>query len=88
MINTNEKSDAQGWELEVTCKNKMYLEAIVSAILRCGLIEFEVRIVDIDNKLDLIDVIDGRYIVFMWGSWFSNLRNMSNVLADIEDMYK
>ena len=81
MINVDEKSNAQSWELEVTCKNKKYLNEIVYAILKYGNIEFEVNIVEcMSNNEDW----DGRYIVLMWCSWFSNLTNISSDLAKIE----
>ena len=52
MINTDEKSNAQSWELEVTCKNKKYLKAVVKAILKYGMIEFEVNVVEYTAWLD------------------------------------
>ena len=82
MINTDEKSNAQSWELEVTCKNKKYLKAVVKAILKYGMIEFEVNVVEYtawqDNKWD------ARYTVLMWCSWFNILKNVSKDLAKIE----
>jgi hypothetical protein len=82
MINVDEKSNAQSWELEVTCKNKIYLDAVVSAILKYGMIEFEVNLVDVITSYD--GIFDGRYTVFMWCSWFNNLKNISKDLAKIE----
>ena len=81
MINTDEKSNAQSWELEVTCKNKIYLDAVVEAILSYGMIEFEVRSVEC---LSNVDGWDGRYTVLMWCSWFSILKNIAKDLAKIE----
>lgn len=46
MIKVDDKSNAQSWELEVTCKNRAYLNEVVKAILKYGMIEFEVNIVD------------------------------------------
>ena len=85
MINTDEKSNAQSWELEVTCKNKKYLDAVVAAILKYGMIDFEVTNVEcITND----EYWDGRYIVFMWCSWFNNLRKISKDLWKIEKKFE
>jgi len=81
MINSDEKSNAQTWELEVTCKNKKYLDAVVGAILSHGMIEFEVRIVECHSNHE---GWDGSYTVLMWCSWFSNLKSISKDLAKIE----
>lgn len=81
MINTNEESNAQSWELEVTCKNKKYLDAVVKAILKYGLIEFEVNIVEFFANQD---DCEGRYTVLMWSCWFHNLKMISKDLAKIE----
>ena len=77
MINTDEKSNAQSWELEVTCKNKKYLDAVVGAILAYDIIEFEVKVVDSDNW-------GTKYTVLMWCSWFNNLKAIAKDLAKIE----
>lgn len=85
MINSDEKSNAQCWELEVTCKNKKYLDAVVKAILKHGVIDFEVVNVEcLGNHPEW----DGRYTVFMWCSWFSNLKRIAKDLAKIEKRYE
>lgn len=38
MIKSDVNSNAQSWELEITCKNKKYLDEVVSAILKYGMI--------------------------------------------------
>lgn len=81
MINVDEKSNAQSWELEITCKNKKYLDEVVKAILKYGMIDFEVNNVEC---LSNADEWDGRYTVFMWCSWFNNLNNITTDLAEIE----
>ena len=63
MIKTEEYSNAQTWELEIVCKNKKYLKKVVKAILKIGVLEFEVNIVD--------GYID-RFTVLIWCCWFSN----------------
>ena len=73
MINTDEKSNAQCWELEVTCKNKKYLNAVVKAILKYGVINFEVENIEYMGRND---DWDGRYLVLMWSSWFNNWVNI------------
>ena len=82
MINTDEKSNAQSWELEVICKNKKYLKAVTKAILKYGMINFEVEVIDYvpyeDGKWD------GRYTILMWCNWFSILKRVSKDLAKIE----
>jgi len=81
MIKTDEKSNAQSWELEVTCKNKKYLDAVVKAVLKYGMINFEVEVGEpYHNTPDW----DGRYTVLMWCSWFENLKRLTKDLAKIE----
>lgn len=81
MIKVDEKSNAQSWELEITCKNKKYLDEVVMAILKYGMIDFEVNNVEcISNNPDW----DGRYTVLMWCSWFNNLKDITADLAEIE----
>jgi len=85
MIKTDENSNAQSWELEVTCRNKKYLDAVVKAILKYGMIDFEVNNVEcFGNTPDW----DGRYTVLMWCSWFNNLKNISKDLAKIEKKFE
>jgi len=85
MINTDEKSNAQSWELEVTCKNKKYLNAVVGAILKYGMIDFEVNNVEcLGNHPEW----NGRYTVLMWCSWFNNLANIATDLAEIEKKFE
>lgn len=81
MIKTDEKSNAQSWELEVTCKNKKYLDEVVQAILSYGMINFEVENVEC---LSNADEWDGRYVVLMWCSWFNNLAAIAKDLKRIE----
>jgi hypothetical protein len=85
MINTDEKSNAQSWELEVTCKNKEYLKEIVSVILSYGMINFQVENVEFHNY---DDSFEARYLVLMWGSWFHILGNISKELSEIEDKFE
>ena len=82
MLKVDEKSNAQSWELEVTCKNKIYLDAVVSAILKYGMIEFEVNLIDVSTGHD--GIFDGRYTVLMWCSWLHNLKKITKDLAKIE----
>lgn len=82
MIKVDEKSNAQSWELEITCKNKKYLDEVVKAILKYGMIDFEVNNVEC---LSNVDGWDGRYTVLMWCSWFNNLNNITSDLAEIEE---
>ena len=63
MIKSDDKSNAQSWELEVTCKNKKYLDAVVDALLKYGMINFEVECVE--GNPDHEGVWDGRYVVLM-----------------------
>ena len=46
MMKLDEKSNAQAWELEVTCRNKKYLDEVVKAILKYGMVNFEVQLVE------------------------------------------
>jgi hypothetical protein len=82
MIKTDGESNAQSWELEVTCKDKKYLKAVVKAILKYGLINFEVESVDFHHLHE--GGWDGRYTILMWSSWFNNLAAISKDLAKIE----
>lgn len=81
MLKLDEKSNAQSWELEVTCKNKKYLDEVVKSILKYGMIEFEVSLIEC---LRNVDEWDGRYTVLMWSSWFENLKKITDDLAEIE----
>lgn len=83
MIKVDDKSNAQSWELEVTCKNRAYLNEVVKAILKYGMIEFEVNIVD--GISDLNGNWEGKYTVLIWCSWFNNLKNITTDLAEIEE---
>lgn len=78
----DEKSNAQSWELEITCKNKKYLDEVVKSILKYGMIDFEVNNTEC---LSNADEWDGRYTVLMWCSWFNNLKNITTDLAEIEE---
>lgn len=81
MIKVDDKSNAQSWELEITCKNKKYLDEVVNAVLSYGMIDFEVVNVEC---LSNSDGWEGRYTVFMWCSWFNNLSNIAKDLKKIE----
>ena len=81
MINTDVNSNAQSWELEVTCKNKEYLDAVVKAVLKYGMINFEV---EVGEPHHTTPDWDGRYTVLMWCSWFKNLKRLTKDLAKIE----
>ena len=81
MIKVDEKSNAQSWELEVTCKNKKYLDEVVKAILSYGMIDFKVENVECFSNCD---GWESRYTVFMWCCWFNNLANISKDLKKIE----
>jgi hypothetical protein len=86
MIKSDEKSNANSWELEIVCKNKEYLDEVVKAILKYGCINFEVE------NIELIPLgegkFGGRYSVLMWCSWFSHLSNISDDLKLIEENFK
>ena len=81
MIKLDEKSNAQSWELEITCKNKKYLNEVVKAVLSYGMIDFEVENIEC---LSSSDGWEGRYTVFMWCCWFNNLAGISKDLKKIE----
>lgn len=86
MLKMDDKSNAQSWELEITCKNKKYLDEVVKAILKYGMINFEV--VNIECLTNYDNKWDGRYTVLMWCSWFSNLAKISNDLSSIEKKFE
>jgi hypothetical protein len=85
MIKLDEKSNAQAWELEVTCRNKKYLDEVVKAILKYGMINFEVELVEC---LSNHEEYNGRYTVLMWCSWFHNLADIAKDLSEIEDKFE
>lgn len=85
MIKTDEKSNAQSWELEITCKNKKYLQDIVKYLVKDGRYEFEVNSVEIVGN---VSEFDGRYIILIWCSWFNNLALLSRVLKRIENKHE
>ena len=82
MLEKHKKSNAQQWELEVTCKNRNYLNAVVKAILKQGLIDFQVE--SVEGCYNSENVWVGRYLVFMTCSWFNNLHNITKELVKIE----
>ncbi len=86
MINSDVQSNAQAWELEVVCKNSEYLNAVIKAILKYGMINFEVRVEDYSAYQD--NKFDGRYTVLMWCSWFDNLYRLSKDLSKIETRFE
>jgi hypothetical protein len=81
MIKTDEKSNSQSWELEIICKNKKYLDAVVSAILKYGMISFEVEVGEVISNFE---EWNSRYIVLLWCSWFHNLAPIAADLQKIE----
>lgn len=83
MINENEISNAQSWELEITCKNRKYLDAVVLAILKYGMLNFEVKAVEVHGDKD--GVFEGRYLVLIWCCWFHNLSSLCEDLKKIEE---
>jgi len=85
MIKTKNNSTAQSWELEVVCKNKKYLDAVVKAILKYGIISFEV---EVGECITNTPAWDGSYNVLMWCSWFNNLSDISKDLAKIEHKFE
>lgn len=85
MIKSDETSNAQSWELEILCKNKKYLDAVVGAILKFGMLNFEVENIEVIGNYPKFD---GRYSVLIWCSWFSNLKNLTDELAIIEKEFE
>lgn len=81
MVKGNEDSNAQNWELEIVCRNKKYLDAVITAVLKYGMLNFEVKVIDYNLNHDCYD---GRYLVLIWCSWFNNLTNLSIDLSEIE----
>lgn len=81
MIKVDEKSNAQSWELEVTCKSKKYLDAIMKVLKKYGMVEFEVNMVDVNYTHP---EWCARYTVLMWCCGFNNLANLSRDLKKVE----
>lgn len=81
MIKCDESSNSQYWELEVVCKNRTYLNEVVDAILKYGMINFEVKVGDCTSNHN---GWEGRYTVLIWCSWFSILADLCNDFAEIE----
>lgn len=81
MIKGNEDSNAQSWELEIVCKNKKYLDAVIKSVLKYGMINFEVETIGCNSNQD---GYDGRYLVLIWCSWFHNLFPLAKDLDKIE----
>ena len=82
MINSDVKSNAQPWELEVVCKSKEYLSEVVNAIIKYGHINFQVDVVECVNYADTTKSV---YTVLMWSSWFHNLAAIGSDLKEIEE---
>ena len=85
MIFENEKSNAQSWELEISCKNKKYLDAVVKLLLKHGMINFQVTNIDC---IGTEPKWDGRYLVMIWCAWFHNLNDITRGLARIENKFE
>ena len=86
MIKHDEKSNGQAWELEITCKSKQYLDAVVKAILSDGMIDFEVQMVEPTMCHD--EAFDARYLVLSWAFGFSRLASFTKELAKIERKFE
>lgn len=76
-------SNNNNWELELICKDKKYLQKVITIILEIGNLEFTVEcqedvIIDIDNN------IDGHYSILINGYWFSTLNKLTENLDIIE----
>ena len=81
MMKLDENSKAQSLELEVTCKNREYLNEVVKAILKYGMMNFEVNSVECHSNHE---GWEGSYTVLIWCSWFSNLGGIARDLKKIE----
>ena len=81
MIKVDEQSNANSWELEVVCRNKEYLDAVMAAILKFGMMNFEVEVTGCNSNHK---GYDGRYTVLVWCSWFHNLSALTKELEAIE----
>jgi hypothetical protein len=84
MIKSCETSNAQTWELEITCRNRAYKDAIVLALLKHGVINFEVECIEVISTQDEF-ACDGKFLIFMWTSGFCNLLSVSTDLAEIQE---
>lgn len=49
------------------------------------MINFEVSVVEFSHLYE--GGYDGRYLVLMWCSWFSNLKDIATDLAEIEERF-
>jgi len=85
MLKGNNDSKAQNWELEVVCKNKKYMGAIVKAIVKIGKIGFEV---EVGECFQTDPSFDASYNVLMWCSWFINLGDVAKELVRIESKFE
>ena len=81
MIKTDETSNAQTWELEVVCKSKKYLDKVVAVVLKYGMMEFEVNLIEVNYTHP---EWCGRYSVLIWSCGFNNLANLSRDLKKVE----
>ena len=85
MIKTDETSNAQCWELEVTCKNVKYRDAVIKAALSLGHVDIETDSVECTHNYPKWE---GKYTVLMWSSGFNNLAYLSKKLKKLEDKFE
>ena len=86
MNQENLSSNAQSWELEVVCKNKQYMIDIVDYLSKDGVYNFGVEIIEYHAPSE--DESDGKYIVFVSCSWFSNIHCLALKLEEIEKKHE
>lgn len=82
----NKESNAQDWELNVVCKNKKYMKAIIEVLIDIGSIDYEVETVDYSAYAD--GDWDSRYVIYMSSCWFSNLAPLTKKLSKIEKKFE
>ena len=82
MVNSDTKSNANLWELEILCVNHEHLKEVIDAIVSHGCINFEVDTVGFSYIHD--GSFQGRYTVLAWCSGFDRLADFSKQLKKIE----
>lgn len=72
----DEMTNAQGWELEIVCKNIEYKKAVIKMLSKEKM-DFSVRYVDNDR-------LEDRWVIFISCCWFHNLAHIAKKLEIIE----
>jgi len=86
MINSDEQSNANLWELEVLVQNKEMLIDITQNLAQLGVEGFEAR--QVGETLHAYEKdFECKYTLLIWGCWFNNLHYVTKMIKKVEKKY-